>query len=59
MVVDMRLFGVVLLFVLVVVVVAVRELIVVVLVGMPVGAMFELTPDHASLVVMGDVVMVM
>jgi hypothetical protein len=59
MIVHVRLFGVLLLFVLVVIVVAVGEFVVVVLVGMPVGPMLELAPDHAALVVMGDMVMVM
>lgn len=56
---HVRLFGVFLLFVFMIIVVAMRQFVVVMLVGMPVGAMLEFTPDNAGRVMMGDMVMVM
>lgn len=56
---HVRLFGVFLLFVFMIVVMTMRQFVMVMLVGMPIGAMLEFTPDNAGFVMMGDMVVVM
>ena len=59
MVVDVRLFGVLLLLVVVVVVMAVGQFVVIVLVGMPVDPVLELITDQSTLMVVRDMIVIM